>query len=404
MTETAPPRPLPTLGRVVRETSLRSASNGLIGVVFSSTGPVAVILAAGAQGGLTAAELASWIFGVFFLNGILTILASWVYQRPLGFFWTIPGTVLVGNSLTHMPFSQVVGVYFVTGALILVLGATGLVSRVMSALPTPIVMAMVAGVFLQFGVGLVESVSVSAAIAFPMIVVFVLLSYSRRAGTVLPPVLGALLTGVIAVAATGQYSPADETPGLVAVPVFTVPEFAWPAIVELVVPLAITVLVVQNGQGVAVLRMAGHPVPVTPMTLACGLWSLLSACVGAVSSCLTGPTNAILTSSGARERQYTAAIICGLLAMLIGLFAPLFVALMLGMPAAFIAALAGLAMLAALKGSFVSSFTQAHTHGALAAFLVTVAGIDFLGVSAAFWGLVTGVVVSRFMDRATVEK
>lgn len=389
---------------MARDISFRTASSGLIGVIFSSTGPVAVILAAGAQGGLSAAELASWIFGVFFLNGVLTILASWVYQRPLAFFWTIPGTVLVGNSLQHLPFSQIIGAYFVTGALILLLGVSGLVSKVMSVLPTPVVMAMVAGVFLQFGVGLIESVSVSAAIAIPMIVVFVFLSSARRIGVFVPPVLGTLLAGVIAVAATGQFSPAEHNRDIIAIPMFTTPEFSWAALIELVVPLAITVLVVQNGQGIAVLKMAGHAVPVTPMTVACGIWSLLTACVGAVSSCLTGPTNAILTSSGKKDCQYTAAIICGLLAMVIGVFAPLFVGLMLTMPAAFIAALAGLAMLAALQNSFVAAFTGNHTTGALVAFIVTVSGVDFFGVSAAFWGLATGVGVSRFMDRATVEE
>ena len=38
----------------------------------------------------------SWVFGVFFVNGLITILFCWLYRQPLAFFWTIPGTVLVG--------------------------------------------------------------------------------------------------------------------------------------------------------------------------------------------------------------------------------------------------------------------------------------------------------------------
>ena len=38
----------------------------------------------------------------------------------------------------------------------------------------------------------------------------------------------------------------------------------------LVVPLAITVLVVQNGQGAAVLTAAGHKPPVDAAAIACG--------------------------------------------------------------------------------------------------------------------------------------
>ena len=135
-----------------------------------------------------------------------------------------------------------------------------------------------------------------------------------------------------------------------------VPRWSVQAMVELVVPLAITVLVVQNGQGVAVLRAAGHDAPVNAITIACGVWSLLAAGVGAVSTCLTGPTNALLAASGERSRHYTAGIVCGLLAMVFGLLAPLFTRLMLATPAAFVAVLGGLAMLRVLQAAFVTAF------------------------------------------------
>ena len=55
-------------------------ANGLIGFIFSATGPVAIILAVGTRGGLSQAELASWVFGVFFINGLLTLAMSWPYK------------------------------------------------------------------------------------------------------------------------------------------------------------------------------------------------------------------------------------------------------------------------------------------------------------------------------------
>src|SRR5581483_5388095 len=144
------------------------------------------------------------------------------------------------------------------------------------------------------------------------------------------------------------------------------------AMVELVVPLAITVLVVQNGQGFAVLRAAGHGPPVNAVTVACGIGSVLAAVVGAVSTCLTGPTNAILVSSGERERQYTAGIVVAVLAILFGLFAP----------------------------TFANNFSL----GALVAFLVTVADVPLLNVGAAFWGLIAGLIVSGLLERADFKE
>lgn len=394
-----PAVPLTSFRRFAGDLGGVYAANGLVGLIFSCTGPVAVILAAGAAGALTQAELASWIFGVFFLNGILTTAASWIYRQPLGFFWTIPGTVVVGGSLGDLTWPEVIGAFIVSGILILLLGLTGWVRPVMAALPMPIVLAMVAGVFLHFGVELVLAVGADPGIAVPMVVVFVILSAGGRLGRWMPATLGALLVGAAATALSGRFDPDPSISGVFARPVFTAPVWSWPAMVELVVPLVITVLVVQNGQGVAVLRAAGHHPPINAATIACGIWSLASSCVGAVSTCLTGPTNALLTGSGARSRQYTAGIVCGLLAVVFGMFAPVFVRLMLAMPAAFVATLGGLALLRALQGSFTGAFAGRYTMGALVALLVTVADVKLLNIGAPFWGLVAGLAVSWLLER-----
>ena len=81
------------------------------------------------------------------------------------FFWTIPGAVLVGPALGHLTFPEVIGAYIATGALMLALGLSGWVRRCTEAAPMPIVMAMVAGVFLRFGTGLVHAVRDDFAVA-----------------------------------------------------------------------------------------------------------------------------------------------------------------------------------------------------------------------------------------------
>lgn len=391
------PRPLAGPRTLRADFGASYTANGLIGLIFAATGPVAVILAVGTQGGLSQAEISSWIFGVFLLNGILTVLMCWLYRQPLAFFWTIPGTVLVGPALGHLSFAEVIGAFFATGALILVLGLTGWVRRAMDLIPMPIVMAMVAGVFLRFGTGLVEALG-DVVVTVPMVVVFLVLSTWAWLGTRIPPILGALVVGAVAVAVSGRFNPGPTT-GWIAAPGLQTPQWSLQATIELVVPLAITVLVVQNGQGIAVLRSAGHAAPVNAVTLACGLWSMLAAAVGSVSTCLTGPTNALLVASGERSRHYTAGICCGLLAILFGLFAPLFTTLMLATPPAYIATLAGLAMLRVLQASFVTAFATRFTLGALVTFIVTVSDVTVLNIGAAFWGLVAGLLVSLLLER-----
>ena len=95
-------------------------------------------------------------------------------------------------------------------------------------------------------------------------------------------------------------------------------------------------------------------------------------------TCLTGPVNAIISAGGERRAQYTAGVLVGVLAIGFGLFAPLVTRLMLSTPPAFIATLAGLAMLRVLQGAFAVAFQGRFTLGALVTFLVTVAGIPDL--------------------------
>ncbi|HZH07048.1 MAG TPA: benzoate/H(+) symporter BenE family transporter, partial [Lautropia sp.] len=184
-----------------------------------------------------------------------------------------------------------------------------------------------------------------------------------------------------------------------AAPLLQAPVFSLQALIELVVPLAITVLIVQNGQGVAVLSAAGHKTPVNAVTVACGALSIVTGLVGTVSTCLTGPSNALVSSSGEPSRHYTAGVVTGLLALGFGLLAPAFTRLILSTPAAFIATLAGLALLRVLQASFVTAFSGRFSLGAMSALIVTIAGVTVAGIGAPFWGLVVGFVVSALLEK-----
>jgi benzoate membrane transport protein len=373
-------------------------ANGLVAFLFAASGPVAIILAVGTRGGLTASDLSSWIFGAFFVNGLISIAFCWFFRQPLVFFWTIPGAVLLGPALGHLAWAEVIGAFVATGVLMLALGLTGWVRRAMEAVPMPIVMGMVAGVFLRFGLDLVYAIRDDVWIAAPMAAAFVLLGAFPRIARVAPPLIVALFVGVVMIWALGRFEAAPAALAVVR-PNLYAPAFSWRAMVELVVPLAITVLVVQNGQGITVLRTAGHAPPVDAIAIASGAGAIVTAFVGAVSTCLTGPVNAIISSSGEKRRHYTAGIFVGLLALLFGLLAPVFTRLMLGTPKAFIAALAGLAMLRVLQTAFTVSFRGGFALGALVTFLVTVADIPILNIGAPFWGLVFGYATSRLLER-----
>ena len=389
----------PSLRQTLADFGALYAANAFVAFIFAASGPVAILLAVGMRGGLSESDLASWLFGAFFVNGLISIAFCWFYRQPLVFFWSIPGAVLVGPALGHLGFREIVGAYLACGVLMLVLGLSGWVKRFMDAVPMPIVMGMVAGVFLRFGLDLVFAIRDAFWIAAPMTVAFLALSASPRLSRALPPVIGALVVGIFMIAVLGQFEARGAEAFAIVRPNLYVPTFSWQAMLELVVPIAITVLVVQNGQGIAVLRAAEHQPPINAITAACGVGALVSGMVGTVSTCLTGPVNAIITASGEKHRHYTAGIMVGLLALGFGLLSPVFTRLMLSAPKAFIAALAGLAMLRVLQTAFSISFSGKFALGALVTFLVTVADVPILNVGAPFWGLVFGLAASWLLER-----
>ncbi len=379
--------------------------NGVVAFLFASTGPVALILSLSIAGGLSADEVASWIFIGFFGGGAITVVMSILYRQPLAHGWTISGTAIVAAAIGKFSYPEIVGAYLVTGLLMIVLALTGGFRKLMDMTPVPIVMAMVAGVFLKFGVLAVGAFESSAWIAIASSLAYFLTSMRPAIARRFPPVLAALIAGAVVIVATGQFVPKAGVDGIFASPKFFVPEFSKAALIELVLPLAISVLALQNAQGIAVLRVAGHDAPSNAITLVSGAGSLVFGVLGSVCTCLTGPVNAILASSGPKRFHYIGGLVWAFFALIFGLLAPLVVQLALATPAAFIYVLGGLAMLKVLEGSFIAAFSGRFTLGALVTFIITVTDLipsvnsDLFGIGAPFWGLVFGAAVSLLLER-----
>lgn len=374
-------------------------ANALVAFLFAVTGPLAIMLTVATGAGLSEAQTASWIFGAYCITGLITVGFSVRYRMPLAFAWTIPGTVVVAPAFQHLGFSDIIGAYLVSGVVIAALGASGLVGRIMARLPMPIVMGMVAGVFLSIGLRVVTDVPKAPAIALVTIAAYLLLAAVPRLGNAVPPVLGALMAGIAAAVGTGAMQDATWPDRILVAPLLMVPSFSVPALLELVLPLVVTVVGIQNAQGLTVLTAAGHHPPADRVTLATGFGTLAAAMVGAVPACLTGPSNALICASPEIERRWIGGVAYGVLMIAFGLFAPLATRLALSLPMPFIAVLGGLAMLTVLRGAFHAAFSGKHQLGALVAFMVTLANLPILTIGAAFWALVFGTAVSWLLER-----
>lgn len=398
------PRPRAGWRDIVRAYDRHMFANALVAVLFSTTGPLVILLAVATKGGLGRDDIASWIFGGYAVAGILSIPMSLIYRQPIGMAWTIPGAVLIGPALEHLAFNQIVGAYLATGLLMLVLGLTGWVRKVMAWVPMPIVMGMVSGVFLPFGLKIVTGFADDAVIAFAVVAAFLATSAVPSIARMVPPVLAALVFGIVAIVVTGHITLKEPIHFALADPRLIAPAFSLRALLELVIPLAVTVIGIQNSQGFAILISHDYKPPMNTLTVMCGIATLVIGLFGAVPACVTGPSNAIMCSSGDKEQRFVAGILYGVLMAAFGVFAPIAAQLGLALPTAFIGVLGGLAMLRVLQSSLVTAFRGELTLGALTTFLVTITGVEIFNIGAAFWGLVFGVAVSWLLERDALRK
>jgi benzoate membrane transport protein len=179
-----------------------------------------------------------------------------------------------------------------------------------------------------------------------------------------------------------------------AMPEFTAPVFTLSATISLALPLFVVTMASQNLPGVAVMRATGYDMPVSRLITLTGLVTLVLAPFGAFALNFSAITAAICMGSEAHEdkaRRYTAAVVCGAIYAVIGLFGAVVTGLLTAFPKELVVAIAGLALLGSIGGGLHTALAdERHREAALITFLVTLSGVVVAGVGSAFWGVVAG--------------
>jgi benzoate membrane transport protein len=366
---------------------------GLIAVSVGTISSAAIVFTAAKAAGASSGELASWMLALGVGMGVTSIGLSLRYRTPVVTAWSTSGAAVLAAGLLHANMAQAVGAFLVSAALITLSGLTGWFARVMDRIPVPLAAGLLAGILVQFGIGLFSTMHGSFSVVFPMFAAYLVGRrwFPRYA------VPAALAVGVVAAAATGSVH-LGEVDLAFATPVFTAPEFSWQVIVGAGLPLFVVTMASQNLPGVAVLRNDGYQVPVSPLVGWTGAVNLLLAPFGCFGLNLAAITAAICTGSQAhedRDRRYLAAVWAGVFYLCIGVFGGTVGSLLTALPLALIAGISGLGLLATITSSLSSALADAKwREPAVVTFLATASGVTLLGVGSAFWGLLAGVLAS----------
>lgn len=375
---------------------------GLVTALVGFTSSFAVVLAGLQAVGASTGQAASGLAALCALQGAGTVWLSLRYRRPLTLAWSTPGAaLLVSAAGMQLGWSAAVGAFVVCGVLLADTGLWPWLGRTVAAIPAPLAQAMLAGVLLTLCVQPVLALSRTPLLVAPVVVLWVVLQrfaprWSAPAAFALALVIGVAI--------------ADGTGVSLRVPTlsFTAPTFSWAAVVGLGLPLYVVTMAAQNVPGVAVLAAAGYRVPWRPALLLTGAGTAAGAAAGVHAVNLAAITAALPASPEAHpdpDRRWVAAVTAGVAYLAVAPAAATLAGLMAQAPPGVIESVAGLALVGTLTASLAAATADpAERLPAVAAFLVAAGGVSILGVGAAFWALVAGLVLRLTLRPRTRER
>jgi benzoate membrane transport protein len=377
--------------RLLQDWSLSAGTAGFVAVLVGFTSSVVIVFEAATALGATPAQISSWVWALGLGMGLCSLLPSLWLRMPVMVAWSTPGAAVLATAAASGGFTlpQAVGAFLVCAALITLFGVTGWFERLMDRIPMPIASALLAGVLARFGLDAFTAMRSALVLVLAMLLAYLIgrRFWPRYA------VPGVLLVGSAYALATGQLSLSAVQWGLTT-PVFVAPEFSVAALVSLALPLFVVTMASQNLPGVAAIRAAGYPMPISRIISLTGIATLLLAPFGAFALNLSAITAAICMGREAHEdpaRRYVAAVSCGLIYCVIGLFGAAVTGVLTAFPRELVVAIAGLALLGSIGGGLAAALQgETHREAALITFLVTLSGLSLFGIGSAFWGVVAG--------------
>lgn len=370
--------------------SLATVSAGLLAAVVGFASSFAVVLQGLIAVGASPEQAASGLMALSISMGLSGIVLSVWHRMPISVAWSTPGAALLAS--TQMPeggFAAAVGAFIVCGVLIVLAGFIRPFGRAVSAIPSPLANAMLAGVLLGLCLAPVEAVASVPALALPVVAVWLVVGRINR----LLAIPAAVIVAAVLVAFTAE-SGALDAARLSPEAIVVAPAFTFSAIVGVALPLFVVTMASQNIPGMAVLNVNGYRPEPGRLFWSTGVFSLLSAPFGGHAVNLAAITAAICAGPDADRdpaRRYWAVVFAGIFYCAFGLMAGLATKLAISAPPVLIEAVAGLALLGALAASISAALQdESRREAALVTFLVTASGTGFFGISGAFWGLIAG--------------
>ncbi|WP_233523011.1 benzoate/H(+) symporter BenE family transporter [Peribacillus saganii] len=382
----------------LRDITGKNLSSGLIASTLILTGPALIVLEAAASGHFTTEQTINWMFAVYFFGGLFGILMALWFKIPITGGHSISGVAFLATMTSQFSYSQLIGGYVMSGIFILLVGLTGVFTKIIKWVPKEVIASMLAGLVTGYVVKLVPAIKEMPLVGgLALISFFLVTRYSKRIPAVMAAVTVAFLTLLFS-------RNLDISSGGIPFifPSLQMPEFTWMGMLTLGIPLAMLVLSNDVAPGVGALESSDFNPPIRKIVSISGVFSVTTSFFGGQCANIAGMMTAICAGqdSGPREKRYMGSFVSGVVLLIFGVFAWKVVPFIQSLPQAFVSLLGGFALISVLHSSLQKGFSgNQYPLSALTAFIVSISNVSFFHISAPVWALVFGAIVAR-----TVEK
>lgn len=348
------------------------------------------------------AAIVAWVATSWAAGGVVGVILSLYYKMPIAGAWSIPGFVFVGGLLGtgETTLNEAFGAFWMSGAVVFLLGITGAMKAMVRLLPTPVILAMIAGILIRFPVNMIRELETQLWIVVAGVVGYVI--FARAGGPLsrVPGIVGTIVFGAAAAAITGQlqFAAFDLALGNV---MWHTPTFSLEAFLTISLPLALMVVGAENMQAIGILKATGQRPPVTAMTTISGLGGMVAAALGSENANIAGPTTAVMNSpdAGKPEGRYVASTLSGATYIILGILAGTIVSMVNALPGALATTLLGMVLISIVVTTIRETWeTGRFTVGAFFSFIIALADVSFFGIGAPFWALVGGALAALLFE------
>ncbi|MDT7951140.1 MAG: benzoate/H(+) symporter BenE family transporter [Acetobacteraceae bacterium] len=355
-------------------------------VGFGST--LAIIVEAARHLGATPAQISSWVAALCLGMAATSAYLSLRYRMPIVTAWSLAGALLISAVPAGTSMGHAVGAFMFAAALTVLSGIVPALGALIGRLPASIAGGMLAGLLLRFALGLFVGAQTAPGLVLPLVAIFLLARLFHPASASLVVICIALpLAWLEGYAVPGI---AASLPHLAWMP----PEFSFPTLISLGIPLFLVTMATQQISGIAVLRSYGYTPPVSASFIITGLATLLLAPVGGFSVNLSSVTASICTGPDTHPdpaKRFATGPVYALCYVLFALGGAALTSAIVALPPTVVAAVAGVALLGPLVGAFTTAMHRdTERFASVLAFVVTASNLTLLGIGGAFWGLLAG--------------